>query len=162
MHDHRARGSFAHFADRDRTSAGRVRAHRRQHSIGVGGRDHRNQLAFVRQIQRIEPEDFAGALHFLAQRQRRFADADADVGRVSEFVQHAGDAAAGGVAHTVDAGASGQHRRHQAVQRLAVALHVGLQRKLVARDQDGGSVVAEHAVDDEGDVARPRQRLPRS
>ena len=63
----------------DRAGAGRMRAHRRQHAVGVGSRHHRHELALVGQIQRIEAEDLAGALDLLAQRQRVLANADADI-----------------------------------------------------------------------------------
>ena len=42
-----------------------------------------------------------------------------------------------------------EHGGHQAVQRLAVALQLGLQRQLAAGLEDGGAVVAQKAVDDD-------------
>ncbi len=42
--------------------------------------NNRDQLPFIGDIQRIEPENFAGAFHFLADRDRRFLQENADLG----------------------------------------------------------------------------------
>ena len=120
--------------------------HRREHGVGVLRRNDGDQLALIRQIQRIEAEDLARAAHWIAYRYGALADMDANAGGVGEFVQYGRNTTTRCVAQASYGGADGQHGGDQAVERLAVAGHVSLQRELIARDQDRDAVVAERAA----------------
>jgi hypothetical protein len=90
------------FADDRRfapSGCARIAARTRPASAG----DDREQLAFVGDVKRIEPENFARAFDFLANRDARFVEQHADA-RAAWAIsrQRAGDAAARRVAQDVD------------------------------------------------------------
>ena len=130
LHHHHA-GRFArHLADDRRVRSGRMRTHRGQHAIGIGRRQPPRPACprspgtadrdrgFRR--RRAPPRASAGASRGCGCRRRKL---------LREFVQHRGDAAARRIAQAVVGGQSRQHGGHQSVQRLAVALDIGLQRR---------------------------------
>ena len=53
--------------------------------VGVVGRDDRQQLSLVGDVKRIEPEYFAGALDFLADRDARLVEQHAGAGALRDF-----------------------------------------------------------------------------
>ena len=84
-------------------------------STCVGGfrRDNRDQLSFVRDIERIEPQKFTGAAHFFAH-WNAFSSISMLTPRLrGDFVQSAGEAAARGVAQARKLRGYRQHVRHQ-------------------------------------------------
>ena len=62
-----------------------VGAHRGQDAAGIGGGDDGEQLAFVRDVERIEAEDFAGAFDLLANRDAGFVEQHAYAGALGDF-----------------------------------------------------------------------------
>ena len=65
-------------------------------------RNDREQLAFVRDIKRIEPENFARAFYFLADRDRCFIEKHADFRRLRDLGKRAGYAATSRIAQNVN------------------------------------------------------------
>ena len=133
-------------------------------SASIRRRPPQTSLPSLARYSGSRPRISQAPLHFLAQRQRVFADADADLRRSRELVQHGRDPAARRVAHAVNAGQPPQQRRRSSPSSGgAVAFDVGSQRMLAARDQDRRAMVAQQAVDDHhvaGLRARRRDRRP--
>jgi hypothetical protein len=114
----------------------------------VPGHD-REQLALVRDVQRIESEERAGVPDRLRHRQRALDQLDADPGRLRDLVQRGRHATPGRIAQDVQIRAGGEHRRHQPVQRGAVADHLGAERDPLAHAHDRDPVDADLAADDD-------------
>ena len=107
-------------ADAHGVAPQRMGAHRRQYALGIGRGTDRDQLALVGNIQRIEAEELAGGGHHGLHRNRLLVEHHADAGVAGDFVQRRRQAAARRVAQAAQAGAGGQHRGDQAVERRRV------------------------------------------
>ena len=83
-------------------------------ALGVPGGNEGDELALVRDEQRVEPEDLARAAHGVAHRDGALVDLDADALARRDLDQGGGDPAARGVAHGVDARAAPRARRPRA------------------------------------------------
>ena len=93
--------------------------------------------------------------NLVADRDGRVVDHDPDLPLGGHLVEHAGDAAAGGVLHRDDVLAARPERlADEAVQRGDVGPEVALEPQVVAARHDGHAVVAHVAGHDEP-VARP-------
>src|SRR5215470_10696207 len=84
-----------HPADAARFLAERVGAQRRQHALGALGGDEGDELALVGDVERIEPEDLAGAAHRVVHRDRILVHLDAELAARGDLDERRGDAAAG-------------------------------------------------------------------
>ncbi len=111
------------------------------------GCDDGDDLAFVGEIQRVQPEDLAYSTHSFANGQGVFFQTDSAATCLGELAEHGRHAAAGGVPHAVDVRASGEHGGDQPAQGLAIRLHTALQSQLAPGIDDGRAVVADVAVD---------------
>ena len=110
------------------------------------GRDHGQQFALVGDIDRIDAQDLAGALHDLANGHLLFPDRHAIAGVTRQLVQHGADSAARGVAHEAQVGSRGAlERGYQRRQGPRVRADLRLQVEVAARDQDGHAVIAQRA-----------------
>ena len=135
-----------------------ARASRRAPRPPASRRHDRDQLALVGQIERIEPEDLADALH------GRRASASASSSHLGSPTPEAAANSFSTVATPPRVASRRQRmpgtrvaasrRPGRAAARQSLSI-VGLQRQVAAREQDRGAVVAERAVDDHH-VARPR------
>jgi hypothetical protein len=63
---------------------------RRERSLGIFPRNDADDLALVREIERIETENLAEAFYFAANRRAVFVDLDAHLRRFGDFVQDRG------------------------------------------------------------------------
>ena len=70
----------------------------RECSLGIFRRNDADELAFVREVERIQTEDLAEAFDLAANRRAVFVDLDADLRRFGDFVQDCGEPAARGIA----------------------------------------------------------------
>ncbi len=116
-------------------------AHRVDCPVRLFFGNERDQHTFVREIERVEAEDFAKAADVGAHRQRGFLEDDADASSNRHFVEHRGDPAAGRVAHRARSRHSGEQHLDQSVERPAVADHRHFELDLAARGKDCGAVL---------------------
>ena len=123
-----------------------VRSQRIESGVGGFGRDDREELAFVGDVQRIESQQLAGAAHGIAHRNLLFEKHDAQAAIASQFVQRGGDTAARGIAHPANAGPSGDGQRlHQRQNGTRVGAEIGFEIEFSARQQDGDAVIADRS-----------------
>ena len=125
--------------------AGRMRAHGFHNRAGAFAGDDGGELSFVGEVNRVQAEDRAHAPHRVAHWQQRFLDSHSHAGALRELVQDCRQSATRCVAQAAQVGTRGEHRLHQAVQGLRVALDPGIQRQVTAGVEDGDAVVAELA-----------------
>ena len=143
LHLHEVVRVVDHLADDRGVASERMRAHRREQALGVGGATDRDELALVGDVERIEPEELAGRA-----RPARFTgmsllvDHHAAARLPRDLVQRRREPAARRVAQAVDAGHRRQHRGHEAVQRRRIRRDRGLERQVLAQRHDRHAVVA--------------------
>ena len=134
------------------------RAQRAQRRLRRLGSDEGDQLALVRDVHRVDPEDLGGARHRRLDRHVGLAHDHRHAGRPRQLVEHRGHTAAGGVAHAAQLLARGvQQRVDRRPQRARVRLHRRVELELPAREHDRRPVVADRPRDEDA-VARAQVR----
>ncbi|MNH32215.1 hypothetical protein D3C79_926420 [compost metagenome] len=93
--------AVAHPADHRRIRAQRVPVQRGQYRRNRRLRHRQHQLAFIGEVNRVQPQEFANAAHRRFHRQALLVDVDTETAGGGVFVQYGVHAAAGGVAQCV-------------------------------------------------------------
>ena len=127
----------------------RMRAHGGEHGFRLGWRNDREQLPFVRHVKRIESENLARALHFLADRNRRFVEQHAHLRALRDLGQRARNSAARRIAQNVDVFSRGENRFDEAVQRRGVARDFAFKFEALAHRHDRDAVHRHRAAHDD-------------
>ena len=138
--------------------AERVRAQPLERVAGRLRRDDRDELALVRDVERVDAEDLAGADDLRPERQRGLLERDGERRSRGELVQRRRQAAARRVAQPAQRLAELEQRRGELVHRRRVALELDLERELAAGDHHRHAVVAERARDEHPVAGRARGR----
>ena len=99
-------------------------------------------------MERVQAEHLAGGVHGARDRDRLLAQLDANSGGGGDLVERRGQTAAGRVAEDVDAGASGDDRRYQPVERLSVRSDFDLEVQALADAHDRDAVQADRPGQD--------------
>ena len=76
--------------------------HYLERGVGLRGWDEDGEAAFVGDVERIEAEDFARALHCLLHGNQSLFQLDADIAVGGDLVQRRGETAAGQIAQAMD------------------------------------------------------------
>ena len=151
-----------HLADHSPPLAARRRAQRGQRRVRELRRDHRQELPFVGDVQRIETQQFAGAAHLVAHRHVVLVEDDAEPAVARQLVERGGDAAARRIAHPAHAGRRrADQRLDQRQHRPRVGTRSRFEIEFAARQQDRDAVVADRAREQHA-IARPRRRADRA
>jgi len=130
-----------------------VRSQQGERLVGPLAGDEREELPFVGDVERVEPEDLARSAHFLGDGDRRLGDRDADAGGLRDLVEDRGDAAPRRVAQDVDVEAEGFEKgRDHAVQGGGVGRDRRSELEPLAQRHDRDAVLGDRAGDEE-DVA---------
>jgi len=149
-HSFRFRQHFTH--DR-RILAERMRLQRPQCRTGLLLRHDCHELAFVRDLERLETQDLTRAAYRFADWNALFVQYDRKARAGGDLVQRAGHAAARGILDYSRAGRGSQKCRHQTMQRGTVALDVCVELERLAREHDRDAVVRDEAAH-EHDIPR--------
>ena len=107
----------------------------------LGFIDNRQQLPFVRYIQRIEAEHFTRRLHRGAYRDRSLFQHDPNLRGARDLVKTGCHAPAGWIAQHMHAVAGRDDLLHQVIERSNVALYLSLESEVAARAQDRDSML---------------------
>ena len=126
---------------------------RTERGVRLIGRNDRHQLALVRDMQRIEPQNFARPAHGSAHRHALLIDGDRHPRTMRDLVQCRGHTAARRILDRARIGRGAQQRRDDLVQRRAIALDAGLEFQRFTRQHHRHPMIADVAAD-EHDVAR--------
>lgn len=92
-----------HLADYRRLASQGVRPYMRQHVFRFFAGDGDHQLAFIGEVQGVQPEQLADSAHGVVDRQLRLVQFNAAAAGGGELMGDGVDAAAGGVAQGFDA-----------------------------------------------------------
>ena len=133
---------------------GGVAAHDLQRAFRVLGRDKRNKPSFARNVQRVKPEHFAGGVNVFAHRHGFFHDFDAHRRRFGDFVERAGQSAAGQVAQTMNFNSGFEQFQNNFVNGRGIAFDGALELQPFTHGHDGHAVPAQIAAHQHG-VAGP-------
>jgi hypothetical protein len=129
--------------DRGLATSGRG-AQNCQRVVGLPRRDHHEELAFVGDVQRIEPQQLAGAAHFIAHWDAILFERDAQATVAREFVQRRRDAASRWIAHPADAVSDRSRQRvHQRPYRTRIGTEVAFQIDVPTSEEDRNPVIAD-------------------
>ena len=133
-----------HLTDGRGPGAERMRAQRRHRGVGLVVRDHGDELALVRDVDRVDAEHVAGAEDLWLHGQRLLVEDDADTGGLRQLVAHGAESAPGGVAHPPRARCRGQQRLDHLGDRCGVGDDVvGLDGEVAAGEHHGHPVVTQ-------------------
>ena len=113
-------------------------------------RNEDRKAAFVRDIERIEPENFTGALDGFFYRDQRFFQLDADISIGGDFVQCCREATAREVAQAVDFDSGIQQRFDRGPDAIGITENRRLEFKAFADGEDCDAVAAKISADDNG------------
>src|SRR3984885_1558743 len=162
--EHRAHGdaagpAVANPSNERRAFAERMRSHCRQPSVDlVRGSDH-DDLAFVGEIKRIQPEDFTERLDLLADRRGGLFDLDRNLRRIGDLVQYRRQPTTRRISYEANPRSRRQQHLDQSMQTGAIAFNQGVERHVAPRTKDGRAMIAEQTVD-QHHVSRPRDIYP--
>src|SRR5208283_329562 len=146
-HDHtRVVGSY--MADDGRVFAQGMALQGAQAVLRSRWGNNRHQLAFVGNIHGIEAEHFAGTANFLTNGNRGFVEFHTDAGTGSNFVEGAGEAAAGGIAEAADFAGGLEEATDESMQRCGIAVHLSFELQAFTLGKNGDAVVAEETADE--------------
>ena len=127
--------------------AARRQAQRIERGVGVLRRDHRQKLAFVGDVQRIEAEQLAGAAHRVAHRNLIFEEDHAQPAVARQFVQAMSPTPprVGSRIQRMPGPAASNQRFDQRQHGARIGAKVGFEIELAARQQNGDAVIADRA-----------------
>ncbi len=143
LHPHHARVFRNYFSNHFRITAQGMILHVLQHRIGRIRSYNGQQFSFIRHVQRIESEDFAGTLHGFAHRNPIFVQQHADLRLRCDFVQGSRHAYARRIAHAVDRMVAALIASHRATRiQHAIQQSVQCRARVRWRFQTPGSPAA--------------------
>ena len=125
-------------------------AHDLQGSAGLPFGDEGGESAFAGNLEGIEAEHFAGSADVFADWYQLFLDLEDEVGGFGDFVEDAGQAAAGEVAQAVDLDAGAQKLEDHIGHRGGIAFNRALEGQAFAHGHDRHAVPADIAADEDG------------
>jgi tRNA U38,U39,U40 pseudouridine synthase TruA len=102
-HSYQTGNIVSHCADDVGVPAQRVSTHRGPHIFGAFRRNNRNQLSFIRNIERIEAQQLTDSPHLLTNRNSFFFHLDTHSGLPGNLVERRGKPAARGIPKTSNA-----------------------------------------------------------
>jgi len=102
LQDHGTSRALFDFAHADCALRDFYLLHYLERGIGLRGGNEDGEASFIRDIERIEAENFASALHGFVHWDERFFQLDADVAIVRDFIQRRRQTSAGEVAQAVN------------------------------------------------------------
>src|SRR5579863_858765 len=149
LQDYRAAGALFHSADSNGSLRDCDSFHHFESLLGLRCRDKHRKTAFIRHVQRIEAENFAGALNNFIDRNRDFFQIDADLAVASNLVQGRRQAATGQVAQAVNLDSGIQECFDRGPDVVGVAENWGLELQSLAHGENCNAVTAEIAADDD-------------
>ena len=123
-----------------------MRGQNRQSPVGVALGNKGGKSAFTRHLQRVQPENLAGAADILADGDQCFLDRQGQAGRLGDFVEHTRQAAAREIAQAVNFNSGAQQLADQAGDRRRIALDRALEFQSFAHRHDGHAMPAQIAV----------------
>src|SRR5215471_9650168 len=132
---------FAHRTDNAGLSAEFMRTHGGYHLLNVFRRDDRGQLAFIRDIQRIQPQQFTCAPDFIPNGDCPLLNLDTDLSLLCDLIQSAGQPAASWVAHAPDLRGRAEHSRHQFMKRSRITFDFGIEFQTFSLRQNGDAMI---------------------
>src|ERR1035441_1032502 len=112
-----------------------------------------DESAFASDLERIKAKHLTGDDDVFAHWDELFLDVDGQIGGFGDFVEHAGQAAAGEVAQAVDFDARAQELQDHVGDRGGIAFNGALERQALADGHDCHAVSADIAAYQDG-VAR--------
>ena len=113
-----------------------------QRAVGVALGHKGGESAFAGDLQRIEAENLTGGADVFADGDELLLDVQGKVGGFGDFVEHAGQAAAGEVAQAVDFNAGAQELENGLGERGGIAFDGALERQPFADGHDRHAVAA--------------------
>ena len=142
---HRARRLLADFADDLRFVSAGCGSDALRAASAYSGSHHRQKLAFVGDVQRIQSQQFASAADRVAHGNLS-SKRTCPAAIARQFVQRCRHAAARRIAHPADARARRLDQRlHQRQHGAGIGAQVGLQFQFAARQQNRDAVIADRA-----------------
>ena len=154
-YENRTRRLLADFADDLRFSSARCQAQSIDGGIGVLGRNHGQELALVRNVQRIEAQQFTSAAHRVAHGNLILKKNHSQSTIARQFVQRCRRAATSGIAHPTDSRASRPNQSLDQRQHGAgIGAKVGFKIEFAARQQNRDAVIA-NGPGEQNPVAQP-------
>src|SRR5207248_6152696 len=123
------------------------------------------KLAFIRNVQRIQPEQLACAAYRVADRYSVLKQEDAQATVASQFVQRSGNSTASGIAHPSNRWSGNiRNRFHERQHGARIRTDFALEIQFSAREQNGNAMIADRPANKHF-VAGPnrcgRNRKPR-
>ena len=113
------------------------------------GRDDRDELSLVRDVERVDAEDLARPGHFRPDGNRALVEDDGQLRGGGELVEGGREAAARRVSEEPELLAELHERRCELVNGDRVRADIRLERELAARQHHGHAVIADRAGDED-------------
>ncbi len=114
--------------------------------FGLFGREKGAEASFVRNVERIEAQQFASALHGGQNRDGRLLDVHRDAARLRQLVQRGGEPASCQVAQAMRIETGIEQGPNLRPKRRGIALYRSIEVQPVARRRDGDAMSAKIAA----------------
>ena len=116
----------------------------RERSVGQIRSDHREELSFIGDVQRIQAQQLACAADFVAHRNPVFGEQNPETAIARQFIQRRRGAPARRIAHPANARPGGRgHRFNQRQDGTRVRPQIGFEIQFIARQKNGDPVIAD-------------------
>jgi hypothetical protein len=121
-----------------------------QRPVGVALGHESGEAALAGDLERVQAKNLTGGTDVFAYGDELLLDVDGKAGSFGDFIEHAGQAAAGDVAQAVDFDAGAEKLEDGFGESGGIAFNGALERQAFADGHDRHSVAAEVAVDQDG------------
>src|SRR5918997_2693074 len=146
VHDDHARRFLAHFADDLSILPTLDAAETFQGGFRLFLSYHSEELAFVRDVERIYAKDLTRPVHHVPDRELLLPERDAESGIAGQFVQDGADTTTSRVPHETQSRTCGVlERPREGSEGPGVGEDFGFQFQVAARDQDRSTVISQCA-----------------